>query len=78
MPKINSCEKIVVGIDAVKKYAKISSSYHGEKAAVCIEKKVFFHLSGETKSETDIWCDHCVGQFYYTLPSFLKAHGIED
>ncbi len=78
MSKVNSRERIVVGVDAVRKYAQIGQNHHNSKISICLKKDVWFHQSsGKTETDLNIWCSGC-GKFYHDLPSFLKAHGIED
>lgn len=78
MAKINSREKIVVGVDAIKKYNQIANKHHNKEVAIFVTKKVFLRTDGDVVTDIDIWCDKCDIKFYTTLPSFLKAHGIED
>ena len=79
MSKVNSRERIVVGSDAVKKYNQIASKHHDGEVAIFVTKKLFLRTGrDDVVTDIDIWCDKCDCKFYTTLPSFLKAHGIED
>ncbi len=78
MSKVNSRERIVVGVDAVKKYAQIAKEHHDQDCSIYVSKGIWFHhVNRAAETEIIVYCSIC-GTHCKDLSLFLKAHGIED